>query len=121
VTAHQVLFQVLIYVLPSSSGGRRSPIRSGYRCGFDLGVARDERVGRVDGDIHWLDADLVEPGASQEAWVRSGVAEHWRDVAPGLTVELFEGPHLVATGFVQDVLRRGEEGAPVDDNAIWGA
>jgi translation elongation factor EF-Tu-like GTPase len=99
----RVKVRALISMLALDQGGRRSGIRSGYRPNHNFGGAegRSFYIGQVD----FGSGELLNPGESREAFIEflrgPGLMQALR---PGVTWRIQEGPKLVATGSVIEIL-----------------
>jgi len=98
-----VKVRALISMLASDQGGRRTGIRSGYRPNHNFG-GTDGRTFYI-GQVEFASGELLNPGESREALIEflrgPGLVEALR---PGATWRIQEGPKLVATGSVIEVL-----------------
>jgi len=95
--------KALISMLRTEDGGRRNGIRSGYRPNHNFGPPDGRRfyIGQVD----FEGGGTIEPGESLEALVTFLSGPGLKDVlVPGRLWRIQEGPKLVATGTVNEVL-----------------
>jgi elongation factor Tu len=88
-------FRAALRLLAPDEGGRRTPVRSGYRPQFHL------RTADVVGVLDLGGAARVEPGEEVVATVRLGTAE---PLEVGLGFAVREGGRTVAEGTVADLL-----------------
>ena len=79
-------------------GGRRSAIRSGYRCSCRLN--RDDHHVYHDASISLHEIEELSPGSTGFARVYPHHPDDWRGVVAGSTVELCEGPRVVGRAVV---------------------
>jgi translation elongation factor EF-Tu-like GTPase len=90
-----------VTLLPPDEGGRRSGIRTGYRCNCHF----DGRPSDPDHDatFYLLDVDEVAPGAKALTRVHPHHPDDWRLLTKGSTFELREGPRVIGRAVVTDL------------------
>lgn len=93
-------FEAMIKALPTSAGGRRHPMYSGYRPSHDLGLAE----GSCDATHVYPEGGAIEPGASGPAlvWLLSPELQAGR-LFVGMEFTVREGPHIVGHGIITRV------------------
>jgi hypothetical protein len=92
---------IRLYLLPADQGGRRTPISSGYRVGWDIGNTTDAGEPELnDATVRFVDPDQLAPGADTEAELLPHVPERWQGVSPGDELVAREGRRLVAKAHV---------------------
>lgn len=87
-----------ITLLAPAAGGRRSAIRSGYRCNCRLDHDDDHTY--YDATIALHDIDELPPGSAGCARVYPHHPDSWNDVLAGSTIELCEGPRVIGHAVV---------------------
>jgi len=88
-------------LLPRDQGGRRSPIRSGYRPALWFGDTDPAGELQLHSCIvHLHGRDTVEPGESVDADLSPVAFETWPTVAAGARFDVFEGARPVGRGRV---------------------
>jgi translation elongation factor EF-Tu-like GTPase len=92
-----------VELLTPEKGGRRTGIRSGYRCNCWLGNS-DNDTSTYDAALYLLEIDVLQPGGKAVARVRPAVPDHWRRVEVGSTFELREGRRKIGHAVVRHLL-----------------
>jgi len=101
---------VRVSMLPTSEGGRRSPVRSGFRPLCHFGSASAQPVGLCE--LELTGREQLEPGGSAEGVLQFDVVH--RDllrelVKPGVSIMLGDGPRIVGRAVVR---QSGQSAAP---------
>lgn len=86
----------------TEDGGRRMPIRSGYRPNWWLpGEAGHVWAG---GSVELVDAAELAPGAAATVRIYPFVPEVWEGIGIGSPLEMCEGPVLIGKATVTEVV-----------------
>ncbi|MCW3019056.1 MAG: hypothetical protein JWN10_1364 [Solirubrobacterales bacterium] len=86
-------------LFPRDQGGRKSPVRSGYRPALWFGDTDPDGELRLHSCIvHFHDRDTVSPGESVDADLAPVAFETWPTVAAGAGFDVFDGARPVGRG-----------------------
>lgn len=97
-----------VRLLPADQGGRRSPIRSGYRCNCWIGHQDADGRAYNDATIHLVDSDLLAPGHAAAARIQPHDPDSWTQISVGSTIELCEGPRTIGIATVTELFPAGD-------------
>ena len=90
-------------MLSTQDGGRKAPIRSGYRPNWWL-PSESERV-NAGGTIELAHGEELAPGSTGTIRIYPFVPEAWENVGSGTQVDVNEGPDLVGRAVVTQAVR----------------
>ncbi|HVF20819.1 MAG TPA: hypothetical protein VNA14_11335 [Mycobacteriales bacterium] len=103
----EAYIRVRLKLLPTGQGGRRTPIRSGYRCDCWLGGRAAAGDRGANGAVLFLeDREKLSPGESSMARLQPGVEHFWNGIYVDMLIELGEGTRLIGKATVEELLRR---------------
>lgn len=98
---HAAFVRAELRLIVSSSGGRRSPIATGYKCNCRWpGLGESEYH---DAIIYLESVDLLAPGAAALIRLQPVFPDGWGNVKPGVDVEVCEGRRVVGTARVLEL------------------
>ena len=86
---------VTLALLSSEQGGRREPVRSGYRPSFWLGTVGTHGKELHDARVNILGAETLEPGGLCDAELVPSVNDAWQSVEDGQSLAFYEGARCV--------------------------
>lgn len=93
-----------VRLLTPEQHGRRSGIRSGYRCNCWIGHgSNEERRTYNDATFYLLDIDELQPGAIARARVQPHHPDDWSGLGVGARFELCEGLRVIGDAVVVDL------------------
>lgn len=92
--------RVRFALLPTEEGGRRAPVRSGYRPGFWLGLSTNHMPMLHDAAVTLVGTQTLSPGETGVAELAPVVDEPWMQVANGQTLPCYEGSRLIGDAIV---------------------
>ena len=88
-----------LHLRPRAGGGRRNPVFSGYRAGWQI-PHRDGEPTNNDGPIELVDAERLALGETGLGRIRPIAPESWRDLMVGDEIEMREGQRIVGVAKV---------------------
>jgi hypothetical protein len=92
---------VRLELFPQAQGGRRSPVRSGYRPTLWFGDTDPDGELRLHSCVvYFHDRDTVAPGESVDADLAPVAFETWPTVAAGARFDVFDGTRPVGRGWL---------------------
>ncbi len=94
---------------PTEEGGRKRPIRTGYRPNcmiFSADGSRDEEY--RDAVVHLESGDSLGPGESTTVRLQPALPDGWSAVAPGTRIDLCEGDRVIGTATVTELWPEGQ-------------
>lgn len=97
------LYRATLSLLPTSEGGRLTPIRSGYRPTVWLGQTTAGRRVFHDAEFTLPSAAELAPGQAASVYVRPAHPEHWSHVCAGAEVSVYEGNHKIGTARIDSL------------------
>jgi translation elongation factor EF-Tu-like GTPase len=98
--AERGYLRAALRLTPSSEGGRKTPLRTGYRANWRLGKD-DVQAGAP---ITIEDREWLEPGAEAVVRLHPMFPEYWESVVAGARITMYEGSRRVGTATVLDVV-----------------
>ena len=98
---YAAFIQAEVTLLRPEDGGRRSGIRTGYRCNCHI----DGRPSDSDNDatFHLIDVEVLAPGATALVRVHPHHPDDWRFLEAGSTFELREGARVIGRAVVVEL------------------
>jgi translation elongation factor EF-Tu-like GTPase len=91
-------------LLTTAEGGRRSGVMRDYRPDWGLACDTPGEVSMAGAPITVEGAERVEPGETAVVRLHPIFWDAWADVRPGTAITMLEGPRVVGTAVVLDVV-----------------
>jgi hypothetical protein len=105
-----LVLRVSLELLATEAGGRKLPIRPGYRPDWDIANLKDGEVALNGAAVESLRSSPLHPGASSEAWLRPAVPRYWANTQIGQRLPMHEGKRIVGYATVLEMYHDGGPG-----------
>jgi translation elongation factor EF-Tu-like GTPase len=89
----------------TEAGGRNTPIASGYRPQWDLGLRNDDgAIAYCDAQVRLIGVETLAPGEEADVRLHPALPEYWVSIASGAVLSLYEGNRKLGEAHVVDVV-----------------
>ena len=89
----------------TEEGGRRTPVRSGYRPIFDIGKRLpDGQISYHDAQVTVMGRDSIRPGEAADVILWCPEPSSWNQEVVGATIRACEGPKIIGEAEVLEML-----------------